>query len=156
MQDVLFKFNAQHVCLHAGCEASGKKPQVQERLETLIVDSYIQHRHHQLTNRFIINTHAFHNAHLLRTFLPRSVIAPLPLYSDRISKHKEFAQGLRSTQVAKRDEQRKKRASKKAATAAAKVGTVQSRTIVGEDIDQELETDPSGSGGKRKRGTENE
>ncbi len=155
VQDVLFKFNAQHDCLYAGCEATGKKPQVQERLETSIMDSYIQHRHHQLTDRFIINMHAFHNAHLLRTSLPRSVTAPLPLYPDRISKHKEFARdsGLRSTQNVKRDEQRKKRATKKAATAAAKAVAAEPTVDLEpeEEVVQRLDTGPSSSTGKRRR-----
>lgn len=63
--------------------------------------------------------HAFHNAHLIRQIIPRSLSAPLPLHQDRAAKHEEFSRQLRHTQKAKRKEQQEKRAAKKTAIAAA-------------------------------------
>lgn len=67
---------------------------MQERVESGLFKSYIEHRQ---VERFVINTHAFHNAHLLRATLPRSLVAPLPLHQpdERQAKHKECAEALR-------------------------------------------------------------
>jgi hypothetical protein len=72
---------------------------MQERVESGLVQTYIEH---QPIERFVINTHAFHNAHLLRAALPRSLVAPILLHPDRQAKHFEIAGGLRVTQEAKR------------------------------------------------------
>ena len=72
---------------------------MQERVESGLVKSYIEH---QPLERFVINTHAFHNAHLLRATLPRSLVAPILLHQDRQAKHIEIAGSLRATQEAKR------------------------------------------------------
>ena len=72
---------------------------MQERVESGLVQTYIEHKP---IERFVINTHAFHNAHLLRATLPRSLVAPIPLHPDRQAKHFEIAGGLRVTQEAKR------------------------------------------------------
>lgn len=94
-----FLYNVQHDCPLAKCTASGKSPLMQERIESGLLKSYIEHRP---IDRFIINSHAFHNAHLLRATLPRFLIAPIPVYQDREAKHKDIACGLRATQDAKR------------------------------------------------------
>ena len=57
---------------------------------------------HQLTAHFIINTHAFHNAHILRSTLPRYLVLPIPLHQDRQAKHIEIAGNLRVAQETKR------------------------------------------------------
>ena len=72
---------------------------MQERVESGFAKSYIEH---QPIDRFVINTHAFHNAHFLRASLPRSLIAPIPLYENRMAKHHEIAKNLRTTQDGKR------------------------------------------------------
>ncbi|KAJ6478037.1 hypothetical protein C8R47DRAFT_941277, partial [Mycena vitilis] len=56
---------------------------------------------HEPVDRFIINTHAFHNAHFLRATLPRDLIAPIPLSENRKEKHDEFATTLRATVASK-------------------------------------------------------
>lgn len=72
---------------------------MQERVESGLLKTYIEH---QQIDRFIINTHAFHNAHLLRASLPRSLWAPIPLYENRLAQHHEIARNLRLTQEGKR------------------------------------------------------
>ncbi|KAJ7671105.1 hypothetical protein B0H14DRAFT_3178540 [Mycena olivaceomarginata] len=66
--NIKFKFNVQHDCHSANCEASGVRLRMQERVESDQIEKYIVH---ESLDRFIINTHAFHNAHLLRATLPR-------------------------------------------------------------------------------------
>jgi hypothetical protein len=46
---------------------------------------------YQAIDRFVVNAHAFHNAHRLRETLPRSLVAPITLYQDRPAKHIEMA-----------------------------------------------------------------
>ncbi|KAJ6488082.1 hypothetical protein DFH09DRAFT_1377694 [Mycena vulgaris] len=105
-KSVKFKFNVQHDCHSAKCEATGVRLRMQERVESDQTEKYIVH---QSLDRFIINTHAFHNAHLLRATLPRDLVAPIPLFPDRQSKHHELAAELRE-----------KRANRKAAAATKK------------------------------------
>lgn len=73
---------------------------MQERIESGLTKTYIEH---QPLERFVINTHAFHNAHLLRAAIPRSLVMPIPIHSsaDRKLKHIEFAQSLQAAQEAK-------------------------------------------------------
>ena len=72
---------------------------MQERIKLGLIKTYIEH---QASEHFVINTHAFHNAHLLRATLPRGLVAPIPLHQDRQVQHFEIAQGLRVVQEAKR------------------------------------------------------
>ncbi|KAI0685358.1 hypothetical protein BC835DRAFT_1290391 [Cytidiella melzeri] len=142
-KNVKFKFNAQHDCSRAGCQATGKRPQMQERLKTSIAETFIEHRHNAATDRFIVNMHAFHNAHLIRMVIPRSLSAPVPLYQDRAAKHEEISRDLRRTQNEKRATQKKNRAAKKAAAQANKDVTLEG---VGGETSQ--------GSRKRKRGQE--
>lgn len=98
-QGIDFLYNVQHDCPLSKCTASGKQPLMQERVESGLIQTYIEHKP---IERFVINTHAFHNAHLLRANLPRSVVAPIPVHPDRQAKHLEIARGLRVTQEPKR------------------------------------------------------
>lgn len=98
-QGIDFLYNIQHDCPLSKCTASGKQPLMQERVESGLVQTYIEHKP---IERFVINTHAFHNSHLLRAALPRSLVAPIQLHPDRRAKHFEIAGGLRVTQEAKR------------------------------------------------------
>ncbi|KAJ7820467.1 hypothetical protein B0H14DRAFT_3735670 [Mycena olivaceomarginata] len=113
--NVKFEYNAQHDCDHAKCEATGERPRMQERVDSGLVDKFIVH---QPIERFVLNTHGFHNAHLLRQVLPRHLIQPIPLFADRKAKHFELAEKLREIKTLKRKRQQEKREAKKTAAAA--------------------------------------
>ncbi|KAJ7886529.1 hypothetical protein B0H14DRAFT_2225857, partial [Mycena olivaceomarginata] len=80
-QAIMFKFNVQHDCKSAECEATGVRSRMQERVES------------DKTENFIV--HNFHNAHLLRATLPRNLVAPIPFVADRTVKHHELAAEFR-------------------------------------------------------------
>ncbi|KAJ7939500.1 hypothetical protein B0H13DRAFT_1850794 [Mycena leptocephala] len=91
-RDDIYGMPVLHDCHSAKCEATGVRLRMQERVESDQTDKYIVH---QPLDRFIINTHAFHNAHLLRAALPRDLVAPIPIFPDREAKHHELATQLR-------------------------------------------------------------
>ncbi|KAJ7675041.1 hypothetical protein B0H17DRAFT_1161670 [Mycena rosella] len=98
--DILFHFNAQHDCKNLKCRAvDGAENIVQERGPTGRTQAAVQHVD---TNIYFINMHALHNAHLLRETLPRNLTAPIPYFTDRDAKHREFAALLRVSGPAKR------------------------------------------------------
>ncbi|KAF7969711.1 hypothetical protein HWV62_22016 [Athelia sp. TMB] len=118
---IQFEFNVQHDCHSAGCRANGVRPVVQERVESDLTETFIVH---EGLARYVINTHAFHNAHLIRHILPRNLTAPIPLYDDRRKKHDELAATLRSSEDEKRRKKKEKEQQKqkeKEAKAAAAV-----------------------------------
>ncbi len=73
---------------------------MQERVASDIMKSCVQHNP---IERFVINTHAFHNAHRLRAALDRSLTVPIPLYPSetRMAKHFEMAKNLRAVHKAR-------------------------------------------------------
>ncbi|KAJ7053540.1 hypothetical protein C8F01DRAFT_941604, partial [Mycena amicta] len=71
---------------------------MQERVQSDKTENFIVHTS---LERYIINMHSFHNAHLIRATLPRTLWAPVPLFSDRKSKHDEFAASLRNSKATK-------------------------------------------------------
>ncbi|KAF8918451.1 hypothetical protein CPB85DRAFT_1200830, partial [Mucidula mucida] len=83
-QNLKFKFNVQHNCTTAKCTASGVRKRKQERQDSEVTENFIEH---QPLDRYFINTHAFHNAHLVRATLPRSLTVPLPIVDDRKAFH---------------------------------------------------------------------
>ncbi|KAF7303524.1 hypothetical protein MIND_00581600 [Mycena indigotica] len=97
-KDVGFNFNAQHDCRAAQCAATGSRAIIQERVASEKTEHFIVHKD---LERYIINIHSFHNAHLLRETLPRKLWAPIPLFNDRSAKHIEFATRLRNRNTAK-------------------------------------------------------
>ncbi|KAJ7677316.1 hypothetical protein B0H17DRAFT_1139678 [Mycena rosella] len=98
--DILFHFNAQHDCKNLKCRAvDGAENIVQERGPTGCTQAAVQHVD---TNIYFINMHALHNAHLLQETLPRNLTAPVPYFTDRDVKHREFAALLRVSGPAKR------------------------------------------------------
>jgi hypothetical protein len=72
---------------------------MQERIASDKTENYIVHKP---LDRFFINTHAFHNAHLLRATLPRDLISPVLLFPDRQAKHHALATELHETQASRK------------------------------------------------------
>jgi len=72
---------------------------MQERIQAPVMESYVEHKP---LDEYLINTHAFHNAHLIREILPRDLTSPIPFRTDRCSYHLEIASQLRKTQDVKR------------------------------------------------------
>ncbi|KAJ6596554.1 hypothetical protein B0H10DRAFT_1757173, partial [Mycena sp. CBHHK59/15] len=95
---IQFSFNAQHDCRACGCDASGVTRQMQERQESnTLVHSIV----HKADTRFVINTHGFHNAGLLRKYLPVALTKPRLLFSDRRKWHDELSVSLAAQQKQK-------------------------------------------------------
>ncbi|KAJ7031059.1 hypothetical protein C8F04DRAFT_890168, partial [Mycena alexandri] len=99
-QNIQFNINVQHDCYSAKCEATGIRLQMQEHVESDQIENYIVHNP---LERYFINSHAFHNAHLLRATLPRDLIAPIPLFQDRQQTHFDLATTLRATLETRRE-----------------------------------------------------
>ncbi|KAJ7448584.1 hypothetical protein FB451DRAFT_1053799 [Mycena latifolia] len=148
--DIQFIFNVQHDCYTAKCTASGNRPKMQERMKSSIMESFIEH---QPLDKYVINTTALHNAHLLRRCLPRSAWAPVPLFDtqqSRVAKHHELAEELRLTQSGKRAKRKdaaaaskpKKRKARKQATGKMKKSrTTKKAGGDTEDVDVDLDFD---------------
>ena len=118
-QDIEFDFNVQHDCTFAGCGPTGKRPSVQERIESVeATESFIEHGD---VPRWIINTHSLHNGHLLRRCLPQELTVPIPLIDPmkREEEHRKIAAAYRPKQDAKRAQAAQKRAEKRLKTEAA-------------------------------------
>jgi len=113
IQDIEFDFNVQHDCQFAGCGPTGRRPRVQERIESSeATESFIEHCD---VSRWIINTHSLHNGHLLRRCLPRDLTVPIPIIdpTKREEEHRKIATVYRPKQDAKRAEQAQKQAVKR-------------------------------------------
>ncbi|THU81202.1 hypothetical protein K435DRAFT_565165, partial [Dendrothele bispora CBS 962.96] len=90
--DILFDFNAQHDCVSAGCQIGVSDTYVmQERMQTTKHKACVVHVD---DGRYLLNMHALHNAHLIREALPRHLVAPVPLKSDRVEFHKQLSASL--------------------------------------------------------------
>ena len=142
MQGIEFLYNVQHDCPLAKCTASGKQSLIQERVESGLFKTYIEHKP---IERFVINTHAFHNAHRLRAALERSLVVPIPLYplEVRKAKHTEIAHSLRATQKAKL-EARAHTAQKKKEAITSKTGSVIPKKRTRSEIEAEDDTEIQG------------
>jgi hypothetical protein len=134
-QTIMFQYNVQHDCRQAKCVGSGKRAVVQERVQTELSEpnSFIEHNP---LDRFLINTHAFHNAHLIRAVLPRDLIIPIAYSADRIAHHTSVATKLREIQDGKRQNAAEK---KRAAAELRKAAEVEG-------------DEAGGTGRKRRRG----
>ncbi|KAJ6619620.1 hypothetical protein B0H10DRAFT_1946670 [Mycena sp. CBHHK59/15] len=104
-RDEIYGMPVLHDCCSAKCEASGERPRMQERVESGKTEKYIVHNP---LDRFIINSYAFHNAHLLRATLPRDLLAPIPVFEDRRTKHDELAAELCSMKEIKLAKRKRK------------------------------------------------
>lgn len=140
LKDILFEYNVQHDCRQAGCAPTGEQAVLQERIKSGITEAYIEHKPFDC---FLINMHAFHNAHLIRSVLPRDLTAPIPFTADRRLHHDQMAQNLRGTQESKRAKTALKAAERRQAAALQKNKEAESM--------QRL-TEEGGNSRKRKRG----
>ncbi|KAJ3781108.1 hypothetical protein GGU10DRAFT_278178 [Lentinula aff. detonsa] len=107
-QTIQFIINVQHDCRAAGCNATGSVRQRQERMDSDRDLSCIKHVSN--VERYIVNTHALHNAARLRRYLPRYLTVPRPLFRNRAEWHAEIAVALRVTQSTKRTQTQEKAA----------------------------------------------
>ena len=80
LQNVQFKFSAQHDCRMVHCQPSALWPQMQEQQETCWTISLIAHED---DGHFILNLHALHNVTIIWKFLPCHLTTPRPLYTNR-------------------------------------------------------------------------
>ena len=112
---------------------------MQERVESGLFKTYIEHKPME---RFVINTHAFHNAHRLRAVLERSLVVPIPLYplEVRKTKHIEIAHSLRAAVKAK-GEARAAQKNKEAIMPAEKTGSVIPKKRIRSEMEAEAEAD---------------
>ncbi|KAI0364661.1 hypothetical protein BV20DRAFT_955717, partial [Pilatotrama ljubarskyi] len=115
--EILFITNVQHNCRDGGCSASGRRVVRQERQDTAITMPAIEHKD---DNLFLLNTHALHNAALLRKALPRHLTKPKPFLQDRENEHKRVAAALRIAHDARRKKDADARQARKAKAAAEK------------------------------------
>ena len=67
LQAIKFEFNIQHDCRLAKCSATGTRPRVQEHTDSEAMEQFVIH---EPIDCYLINTHSFHNADLLREALP--------------------------------------------------------------------------------------
>ncbi|KAJ7811763.1 hypothetical protein B0H13DRAFT_1666630, partial [Mycena leptocephala] len=98
--DIKFGFNIQHDCSSGSCKPSGRRPVLQERKETNLEESFIEHDVH--VSQFLISTSSLHNPHLLRRILRPALIQPLPLWADRVLLHQKQAERLCTGRDAKK------------------------------------------------------
>ncbi|EIN03271.1 hypothetical protein PUNSTDRAFT_78462 [Punctularia strigosozonata HHB-11173 SS5] len=99
-QRIEFCQNVQHDCIAGQCGATGRRNRKQERQESGITERFIEHNEQEQS--YVINTHAFHNAHLLRRCLPRSLWEPAPYFEDRKAHHYAAAREYQKSQQHKR------------------------------------------------------
>ncbi|KAF9025926.1 hypothetical protein BDZ89DRAFT_885777, partial [Hymenopellis radicata] len=96
---ILFLFSVQHDCRLSKCQTSARRAQRQEHLDTTRMEALV---HHEDDEHYLVNLFGLHNAALLKETLPRSLVAPTPLYPDRQVFHFQAAQMLRSRNTQKR------------------------------------------------------
>ncbi|EJD46280.1 hypothetical protein AURDEDRAFT_63293, partial [Auricularia subglabra TFB-10046 SS5] len=120
-EHIHFIVNVQHDCRSSGCAPTGTQQVRQERIASTRTVPVIVHKN---IERYVINTHAFHNAARLRAALPRHLTAPAPLKADRAAWHSTLA--VRAHNASKRKKQQTKE-KRKRAPAKRRRGTQQAR-----------------------------
>ncbi|EJD36693.1 hypothetical protein AURDEDRAFT_73929, partial [Auricularia subglabra TFB-10046 SS5] len=115
--NVRFIINVQHDCRAAGCQPTASRAVRQERQETDQQALSIQHASKEY---WVMNTHAFHNAVLLRRVLGRNLTAPKLNTPNRDEWLKEKEVEARYTLVTKQQEATAKAAETRARNRLAK------------------------------------
>ncbi|KAK1218880.1 hypothetical protein PQX77_018407 [Marasmius sp. AFHP31] len=111
---VQFEINVQHDCEGAGCTDDGVENVRQERKQSASTRKVLVHRYDAPNSCRVINTHAFHNARYLRQYLPRSLIQPVHLYTERRERFVQLGAELEVSQALKRAETNRKSAETRA------------------------------------------
>ncbi|KAI0823764.1 hypothetical protein BC628DRAFT_1324557 [Trametes gibbosa] len=92
VDSISFVFNAQHHCRASGCTRLEDQHITQERrLTERIRDTLV----HEPVDRYLLNTHALHNAALIREILPRKLTSPIAYVADREAHHQERSAAMR-------------------------------------------------------------
>ncbi|KDQ55321.1 hypothetical protein JAAARDRAFT_195723 [Jaapia argillacea MUCL 33604] len=107
---VHFIINVQHDCDHAQCVPSGLRPRQQECEDSGQMEKFIEHK---LIEHHILNMHALHNAHLLRSVLPRDLTIPQPYLGNRRETHDKLSSGLKVAYDIKQAKQKEAKEKKK-------------------------------------------
>ncbi|EJD42846.1 hypothetical protein AURDEDRAFT_67176, partial [Auricularia subglabra TFB-10046 SS5] len=143
---VRFVFNTQHDCIASKCGIAVASTTVYQERQS-IAQSLPVHTHKD-NSAFVINTHALHNAHLLRRFLPRHLVAPTRVHTigpARDEFHAKLAARLRQTLAASNEKKQKKREEKKKA-AQMKAGSAAGAGASGTPTHPQLPTTASNGG----------
>ncbi|KAF9440425.1 hypothetical protein P691DRAFT_613060, partial [Macrolepiota fuliginosa MF-IS2] len=74
VQQLLFDYNSQHDCYKGKCSTSGSEPVQQEHIDSGLTQGVVVHSD---LDQFVINTHAFHNAHLICEVVPQESLIGL-------------------------------------------------------------------------------
>ena len=119
----------QHDCEAAGCAIDGIEARTQERAESAATRRVLQHRTEQEGAKFIVNLHAFHNARLIRKYLPWNLTLPRALYPDRERRLLELGEKVTMEQAQKQTERTRKAAETRARNIAKKAATDKGRAM---------------------------
>lgn len=104
---------------------------MQERILSEKTEDYVEHKS---VDRYLVNTHAFHNAHLIRATLPRHLTIPIPYAEDRQAHHIRIAAKLQVSQDAKRVQTARKAEERRKSKGTAKKSNKRKRVGL-EDLD---------------------
>jgi len=105
---------------------------MQERILSEKTEAYIEHKP---VDRYLVNTHAFHNAHLIRAILPRHLTIPIPYAEDRQAHHIRIAAKLQVSQEARRIKTARKAEERRKLKGTAKKSNKRKRVSGLEDLD---------------------
>ncbi|EJD42815.1 hypothetical protein AURDEDRAFT_67175 [Auricularia subglabra TFB-10046 SS5] len=78
-EGILFIINVQHDCITCKCAASGTRRVLQERQDS---ETQVAAWQHTSAERYVVNTHALHNAAELRALLPRGLTKPRHIWRN--------------------------------------------------------------------------
>lgn len=122
LEDVLFIISVEHDCYLLQCTTAAVRYERQERQDTT---RQLRALLHGDDNHYIINTHALHNAHLLRRVLPRALWEPHLRFPDQEQHHAAVAAKLRLQMQKARATKKEKADSTRAANRVKKVQQVE-------------------------------
>ena len=101
-QDISFIFNAQHDCEGGQCSRTAGDTGTQT---TAGAGGKLTH---SINGKYLINTHALHNAWRLHEILPRNLTEPVPYITGREDFHHQMARKLQKKNPIKRAKAKEK------------------------------------------------